>query len=381
MIKAQANNLTSLVNDYVQKEPRRMLKSKQFVNLSCGKDFTVGLTRSGDLLGWGNLSQLGVKSKQVLVPTAICLEQKFVSVSAGSSHCAAIDACGLVFTWGVGSSGKTGGWFSSELAGGHLGHGNTDSVPTPKLVEAFKAYGAKAAKIACGEKHTLILTTDGEVLSCGTGENGLLGTGDSGQVLLPASLQSLADHDIVDIAAGTSHSLALTRDGLLFSWGRNNLGQLGHGDSFVDIHSVEEFPRLIDAESVAGKTLVSIAAAKGRSAAVSKNGELFLWGNKVHHEPLLIDPTYFGNKKVVSVSCGGTTRQHAISVITEDGSLWTLGDSASEMLGRKNVEGWGKNPTPEMVPVLKGKQVLNVYMGFGQHALAIVVEPESVTST
>ena len=94
---------------------------------------------------------------------------------------------------------------------------------------------------------------------------------------------------------------------------------------------------------------------------------------------MLVDPAYFGNKKVVSVACGGTTRQHAVSVVTEDGLLWTIGDSASHMLGRKNVEGWGKNPTPEVVPALEDKKVMSIHMGFGQHMAAIVLESETTS--
>jgi alpha-tubulin suppressor-like RCC1 family protein len=225
VIKKQTNNVTSLADEYVQKEPRRMVKSRQFKALSCGKDFTLGLTHTGELLGWGNLSQVGVNNKQVLVPTAISLDQKFTLISAGSTHCAAIDADGQVYSWGSGHSSESSGWFSSQqiAVGGHLGHGNTTTVTAPKLIETFKTYGAKAINVACGDKHTLILTTDGEVLSCGTGENGLLGTGDTGQVLVPTSLQALVEHDIIAIATGTSHSLALTREGAVFSWGRNNL--------------------------------------------------------------------------------------------------------------------------------------------------------------
>ena len=41
-----------------------------------------------------------------------------------------------------------------------------------RLVEGFKKYGAKALKVAVGEDHTIILTTDGETMGCGVGESG-----------------------------------------------------------------------------------------------------------------------------------------------------------------------------------------------------------------
>ena len=53
-----------------------------------------------------------------------------------------------------------------------------------RLVEAFKNYDARAAQVACGSNHTIILTDDGEVLTCGLGEYGRLGTGSTSGMLV-----------------------------------------------------------------------------------------------------------------------------------------------------------------------------------------------------
>lgn len=77
--------------------------------------------------------------------------------------------------------------------------------------------------MSCGGKHTLILTEELEVLSFGVGEFGHLGTGSTEDSLVPAPLVSLESMDVVQVAAGFDHSLVLTSDGRVHSWGRNNM--------------------------------------------------------------------------------------------------------------------------------------------------------------
>jgi len=52
--------------------------------------------------------------------------------------------------------------------GGHLGHGDLSSVDFPKAVNTFNRCGLKARSVSCGGMHTVILTDDLEVLTCGS---------------------------------------------------------------------------------------------------------------------------------------------------------------------------------------------------------------------
>lgn len=70
-------------------------------------------------------------------------------------HTAAVDSEGNLYTWGFGGS------FWGGVGG--LGHGDESEQPRPKLVQSLLSYGAKVGSVSCGEKHTLILTDDGEV--------------------------------------------------------------------------------------------------------------------------------------------------------------------------------------------------------------------------
>ena len=111
-----------------------------------------------------------------------------------------------------------------------------------------------------------------------------------------------------------------------------------------------------------------------RGACLTNEGELFIWGNKLNHEPLqvLLQDENENPMKVSKVVCGGSPRQHCIAIITEDGKLWTMGEGESHMLGRKEVD--MKNNTFELVDTFGTKRVLDIEVGLGNHVLAIVEE-------
>ena len=361
---------------YLQEEPRKLLKSKRFAQVAVGEQFMLGLTHEGDVYGWGSGFAAGAAAQSnEPVPLVFPAGVKIKHVAAGTKHAAAVDTKGQVLSWGFG-----GDWYKG---GGQLGHGNLDAVASPKYVEWLKEYGGATIKsVSCGNSHTIFLTTDGEVLSCGVGEYGRLGTGGSSNAETPVSVSALLNETIVQVAAGNSHSIALDKDGRMYTWGRNDAGQLGHADTFIDIYSIEEMPRLIespDGSELKGQTVCQVAAGNRRCAAVTHEGKLFVWGNRLQHIPTLVDPGSIDNLKVVQVACGGTQSGSCTAFITEDGSLWTMGDGNSRILGWKGAKrtqttpvrigqttsGWGAD-----------KRVVSLAAGLGSHMAAIVEVPE-----
>ena len=256
-----------------------------------------------------------------------------------------------------------------------------------RMIESFQQYGAKAAQVALGQMHTVILTDDGEVLCCGVGEYGRQGTGNTLDALVPAAVEALVDEDIVQVAAGQDHTLALNSSGAIFSWGRNQSGQLGHSDSYIDIYSMEDFPRLIDAESInnnenatgSGDAEITqagpppkfsqVAAGSSRSAALTTDGLMYIWGARVGHQPKLIAKKLFNDMKVIKIACGGDLGNSAFAAITEDHSLWMIGDASSKLLGSEGLK--GRHSVPVKVPSLENS-VEDVVGGFGQHMVAFV---------
>jgi E3 ubiquitin-protein ligase HERC4 len=65
---------------------------------------------------------------------------------------------------------------------------------------------------------------------------------------------------LLQVTAGNAHSIALSESGKIFTWGRNDAGQLGHSDSQIDIYSMEEFPRELLSEELAKQTPLKILA-------------------------------------------------------------------------------------------------------------------------
>jgi alpha-tubulin suppressor-like RCC1 family protein len=246
--------------------------------------------------------------------------------------------------------------------------------PTHRLVETFRSYGARVSSVSCGHEHTVFLTDDGEVLTCGVGEYGILGTGDTGSVSVPTVVEALENEDVRQIAAGYDHTLALTADGAVFSWGRNNSGQLGHADSFIDIYSMEDFPRKIDISSVGDLRFKCIAAGHSRSAAVTTDGQVFAWGSRLFHAPKLFGRELFDGLRAEKVAIGGDQSSSVVVIITEDGGLWTFGDRNSNMLGNAAASSGisGKQPLPARVVSLQGKVVSDIVAGFGHHMGAFV---------
>ena len=85
--------------------------------------------------------------------------------------------------------------------------------------------------MAPGDYHSLALTADGAVWSWGRGGWGRLGHGDQQNQLLPKKVEAFAGQRVVAVSAGDyDHSLALTADGAIWSWGQGGSGCLGHGD-------------------------------------------------------------------------------------------------------------------------------------------------------
>ncbi|KOO52905.1 putative e3 ubiquitin-protein ligase herc3 [Chrysochromulina tobinii] len=110
----------------------------------------------------------------------------------------------MLYTWGRGRHGV-------------LGHGDDErDVELPRLVSA----APRLKQIACGELHCVGLATDGGVFTWGCGLMGALGHGELGTCHVPTPVAGLRKAGpMIEVAAGRSHSLALSASGDVYSWG------------------------------------------------------------------------------------------------------------------------------------------------------------------
>ena len=131
-------------------------------------------------------------------------------------------------------------------------------------------------QLTMGGGHSLALLEDGALCAWGFDDVGQLGEKPSGpfaQRLVPWKVGGLPP--LVAAAAGDGHSLALDRQGQVWGWGLNNMGQLGDGT-----RNNRYRPRLI-----AGlNDVIAIAAGAGHSLALDRQGRVWSWGENTFGE-------------------------------------------------------------------------------------------------
>ncbi|KAJ4977997.1 hypothetical protein NE237_008777 [Protea cynaroides] len=213
----------------------------------------------------------------------------------------------------------------------------------------------------------------------GTGE-GVLGggthragssTGLKMDSLVPKVLESAVVLDIQNIACGGQHSALVTKQGEIFSWGEESGGRLGHG-----VDSDVSHPKLIDALSNTNIELV--ACGEYHTCAVTLSGDLYTWGDGTHNFGLLghgNEVSHWVPKKVngplegihvSSISCG----PWHTAVVTSSGQLFTFGDGTFGVLGhgdKKSVL------IPREVESLKGLRTVRAACGVWHTAAVIEV--------
>jgi alpha-tubulin suppressor-like RCC1 family protein len=215
----------------------------------------------------------------------------------------------------------------------------------------------RASPIAAGRFHSLFVDVAGRLLACGDGA--AVGHGDADtRYLEPAPVAALAGVRVRSVAAGTHHSLALSWDGRVFSWGCNRCGRLGHGDE-LDRHSP------VPIEGIQGIDVV--AAAAGHSLAVTQSGDVFSWGGAVHSaarnelRPVIVE----GFEGVrVRRACA---EMRAAFAIGEAGELFSWGVGEYGRLGHGDTQ---DKPSPKRVEALQGFRMSSVSSG-RTHALAL----------
>jgi len=254
-------------------------------------------------------------------------------------------------------------------------------VPAPLL----SMEGITVTSIASHESHSLFLTQEGRIWSCGKGFCGLLGHGNISDSLEPKLVESLLHVRIVDVAVGVRHSVAVSEKGQVFTWGAADLGQLGHGDSSdQEVHTLEYDPKTGSSFAYVAKPAVVMALFGKRvqvtkvsccnftTSALTDQGHIYSWGNNTdgqcgqgqkspHQRLLYLDPHMHRSAMQViseprlvqvpdikfrSVSAGG---YHVLAVDTQN-RLWTWGQGLWGKLGHGDQQSVYE---PRLVEALK----------------------------
>ncbi|XP_030753015.1 probable E3 ubiquitin-protein ligase HERC4 isoform X2 [Sitophilus oryzae] len=247
---------------------------------------------------------------------------------------------------------------------GQLGHDQPRKRPQP--VTGLDAYNI--IHVSCGAMHSVALNQWGQVFSWGSDYHGQLGQQLGENILsTPKIVRMLASHHVVQIACGNRHTVALTNSGEILVWGANSFGQLGLGL----LSRCETIPKAI--ESLKGIPFAFIACGANHTFAVSKSGAVFGWGKNTRGQLGLNDTTNkafptqlrtLRNLKVRYISCG----EEFSAFLTLDGGVFTCGAGMYGQLGH------GSNSNeilPRQVIELMGSTITQIACG-RQHCLALV---------
>uniref|UniRef100_A0A663FHC2 E3 ubiquitin-protein ligase HERC2 n=1 Tax=Aquila chrysaetos chrysaetos TaxID=223781 RepID=A0A663FHC2_AQUCH len=338
--------------------PCEALATLRPVQLIGGEQTLFAVTADGKLYatGYGAGGRLGIGgTESVSTPTLLESIQhvfiKKVAVNSGGKHCLALSSEGEVYSWGEAEDGK-------------LGHGNRSPCDRPRVIESLR--GIEVVDIAAGGAHSACITAAGDLFTWGKGRYGRLGHGDSEDQLKPKLVEALQGYRVIDIACGSgdAQTLCLTDDDTVWSWGDGDYGKLGRGGS-----DGCKVPMKID--SLTGLGVVKVECGSQFSVALTKSGAVYTWGKGDYHRlghgsddhvrrPRQVQGLQ--GKKVIAIATGSL---HCVCC-TEDGEVYTWGDNDEGQLGDGTTNAIQR---PRLVAALQGKKINRVACG-SAHTLA-----------
>ena len=209
---------------------------------------------------------------------------------------------------------------SAELVfGGSQGNTDYDFTPTGEITQ-----------IAAGDSHSAAVTKDGDLYMWGTNGSGQLGIQSNVASNIPVkvnnSSSTLPEKSVKYVALGTYHSAAITKYGSLYMWGYNNYGQLGNGSSGNYEKSVSPIKIM---ENVAA---VSLGA--WHSAAITKDGSLYMWGENSDGQLGNGTTNNLTRPQRIAVNVQSVELYGSYTTaISKDGGLYTWGYNLNGRLG------------------------------------------------
>ncbi len=226
------------------------------VTVAAGYSHTCALTSAGGVKcwGWNRNGQLGNgTTNDRSTPVDVTgLASGVQSLAAGYGHTCALTSGGAVKCWGYNSNGQLGN-----------GGGGDSSAPVD-----VSGLGSGAVAIAAGSTHVCALASGG-VKCWGSNRHGELGDGTTEDRMTPVDVSGLTS-GVAAISAGGNHTCALTSGGAVKCWGSNGLGQIGDGTT-VDRY----IP--VDVTGLASG-VVAIAAGASHTCALTSAGGVKCWG-------------------------------------------------------------------------------------------------------
>lgn len=182
--------------------------------------FSFGSNRNG-CLGLGHNRPVA----EPLKVSQLC-DNAIVDISCGYDHVLALMKSGICYSWGRNDCGQLGYKTQTNFSNAWV-----ETCFEPQIIKKLIDESLHIIAISCGAYHSLVLTDSGRVYSFGNNIFGQLGDDSNETSFKPSEINGLIDHKVVAISCGFYHSMALTEEGFVYSWGHNSYGQLGVGNN------------------------------------------------------------------------------------------------------------------------------------------------------
>lgn len=207
----------------------------------------------------------------------------------------------------------------SASYGGSTSFAGSTSGPLIEVIHSFPGM------VAAGWFHNVAAKTDGTVWSWGRNNFGQLGNGTTTQSNVPVQVSNL--NSVLGVAGGAYHSVAVKSDGTVWAWGYNGSGQLGNGTTTNSTTPVQ-------VSNLSGVT--AVAAGCNFTLALKSDGTVWDWGDNGYGQ-LGNGTTTSSSKPVQVTNLTGVTAiaggcDHSIA-LKSDGTVWTWGDNHNGQLG------------------------------------------------
>ncbi|KAL1343911.1 uncharacterized protein [Arachis hypogaea] len=342
---------------------------------------------------------------------------RFVASGCTSCHCVALDVEGRCYTWGRNEKGQLGHGDTiqrdrptvvselskykivkagagrnhtvvvtedgNSLAFGWNKHGQLGSGSAKNEIESspVRCLVSEVNYTTCGGDFTVWLSSveGSSILTAGLPQYGQLGHGtdneynskDSSVKLVyepqprPRAIASLSGETIVKVACGTNHTVAVDKNGFVYTWGFGGYGRLGHREQ-----KDEWTPRRIDVfqnRNVLPPDAV-ISAGSVNSACTAGGGQLYMWGKIKNTGDDWMYPKPLMDLSGWNLRCMDSGNMHHF--VGADSSCISWGHAQYGELGY-GPTGQKSSAVPKKVDILEGMHVLSVACGMG-HSMVIV---------
>ncbi|XP_039190219.1 regulator of chromosome condensation [Crotalus tigris] len=373
-----------------RKRPALLQLPEKIIQAEAGGVHTVCLSETGKIYTFGcnDEGALGRDTSEEgsdAVPGLVDLKEKVVQVSAGDSHTAALTEDGHVFIWGA---------FRDEngvigLLAPQKGEENSQST-SGSLFPVELQLDVPVVKIASGSHHLALVSSTGNLYTCGCGDNGQLGRvpqifvvrgGRRGleRLLLPQVVTikqrgCKTKGNIRDVFCGSYSTIAITQEGHVVGFGLSNYYQLG-SQEIATYYS----PKILTAFKNSTRSWVGFSGGQHHTVCLDSEGTVYSLGRADYgmlglgkgvgekNSPTAVP----GLPKSTSVACG----ERVGFSVTEDGHAFAWGMGSNLQLATGDEEDvW--SPVQMSGQQLENRSVLSVTAG-GQHTVLLVKDQQS----